>query len=106
MKVPVYKNSHAEALELEEEEKWLESHQANIECKQGIEKAIKENFDGMRLEKGVVKSLCDEYGIDRVKFVLATTVSENRDDGRYRADNKAWADALYKIGRASCRERV
>lgn len=95
MKVPVYKNSHAEALELEEEEKWLESHQANIECKQGIEKAIKENFDGMRLEKGVVKSLCDEYGIDRVKFVLATTVSENSDDGRYRPDNKAWADALY-----------
>ena len=41
MKVPVYNYSLAEARELEEEEKWLESHKANVECKEGIEKAIR-----------------------------------------------------------------
>ena len=56
MKVPVYKNSHAEALELEEEGKWLESHKANIECKEGIERSIRENYDGMRLGGDVIKS--------------------------------------------------
>ena len=95
MKVPVYKNSHAEALELEEEGKWLESHKANIDCKEGIERSIRENYDGMRLGGDVIKSLCNEYGIDRVKYVLATTIVENSDDGRYRPDNKEWANSMF-----------
>ena len=83
MKVPVYNYSLAEARELEEEEKWLESHKANVECKEGIEKAIRENYDGMSLGRDVAKELCDTYGIDRVKRVLATTIVENIEDGRY-----------------------
>ena len=61
MKVPVYNYSLAEARELEEEEKWLESHKANVECKEGIEKAIRENYDGMSLGRDVAKELCDTY---------------------------------------------
>jgi hypothetical protein len=95
MRAPIYKYSLAEARELDEESLWLESHKANVECKRGIEQAIRENFDGMRLNGGVVKSLCDEYGIDRVKFVLATTISENSEDGRYRPDNKEWAKSVF-----------
>lgn len=57
MKVPVYNYSLAEARELEEEEKWLESHKANVECKEGIEKAIRENYDGMTLGREDRKSV-------------------------------------------------
>ena len=95
MKVPVYNYSLAEARELEEEEKWLESHKANVECKEGIEKAIRENYDGMSLGRDVAKELCDTYGIDRVKRVLATTIVENIEDGRYRPDNKEWANSVF-----------
>ena len=49
MRVPVYKYSLAEARELDEESLWLESHKANIECKEGIEK-FRKLFFGLRID--------------------------------------------------------
>ena len=36
-----------------------------------------------------------EYGYDRVNWVLANTVQENIHDGRYSAENKAWARGFF-----------
>ena len=91
----VYPYSVDEAKRLGELALWRESHKANIECKKGIEKAIVDNYDGMRLNGDVAKDLCDEFGIDRIKWVLSNTVQHAPWDGRYRAENKEWAKETY-----------
>ena len=41
--------------------------------------------------KRYVIELCDEYGVDRVGWVLANTVQNHPWDGRFRHYNKTWA---------------
>ncbi|MEG2719709.1 MAG: DUF3849 domain-containing protein, partial [Oscillospiraceae bacterium] len=41
------------------------------------------------------KNACREFGIDRVKWVLANTVQHADWDGRYRPHNKEWAKQTY-----------
>lgn len=44
----------------------------------------------MRLDP-CAKEIIDRYGFDRVNFVLANTVRQSMEDGRYSEDNKKWA---------------
>ena len=50
---------------------------------------------GEHLNGDVAKNLCEEFGIDRVRLVLANTVQHAPWDGRYRAENKEWAKETY-----------
>ena len=50
---------------------WRDSLRENIRCKEAIEKALSENFDGMHLKDGIIPPLAEEYGIDRLTWVLA-----------------------------------
>ena len=43
----LYKHSRADAVEMDELERWQESYRLNCDCKKAIEKAIREHFDGM-----------------------------------------------------------
>ena len=74
---------------------WRDSFKENIRCKHAIEKAISENFNGVHLKDGIVARLADEFGTDRLTWVLANTVKENLDDGRFRPENKQWAKEIY-----------
>ena len=56
---------------------WRDSFKENIRCKHAIEKAISENFNGVHLKDGIVARLADEFGTDRLTWVLANTVKEN-----------------------------
>lgn len=67
------------------------SHKQNIACKNAIEQAIRENFDGMRLGKKSGEQVIADFGYDRVNFVLANTVQRKDYDGRFSRDNKDWA---------------
>ncbi len=66
----------------------------HTECKNAIDKAISENYDGMRLGKGFENALIDKYGMGEINYVLANTVQYFSDDGRFSPDNKKWADAF------------
>lgn len=66
----------------------------HTECKNAIDKAISENYDGMRLGKGFENALIDKYGMGEVNYVLANTVQYFSDDGRFSPDNKKWADTF------------
>ncbi len=90
----LYRFSYEGAVDLEEVDMWLESHKENVRCKQSIEEMIREGFDGKTLRSDIAKDLCQEYGIERVKRVLATTIQENINDGRYRPENKDWAQSV------------
>ena len=70
---------------------WRESWKANIACKKAIEEAIRRDFDGMHLNPDCADGVIAEYGFKRVNFVLANTIQEKANDGRFSGKNKAWA---------------
>lgn len=93
--LPVYKGTLAEAMEHGMADAYLDSRKLNMDCKNAIESAIRENFDGLHLNHGVVTPILEEYGAERVAFVLADTLQHLSADGRFSRDNKAWADGIH-----------
>lgn len=95
MPLPLYYDSLDTARREDDVMLWRNSFKENIRCKNAIEKALAENFDGMHLKDGIIPPLAEEYGTDRLTWVLANTVKEHVDDGRFRPANKEWADGIY-----------
>ena len=90
----LYKHSRADAVEMDELERWQESYRLNCDCKKAIEKAIREHFDGMYLDSECVKEVFSEYGYDRTMWVLAATICCKDYDGRFSNSNKEWAKGI------------
>lgn len=61
----LYPYSSAEARDRNELSLWQESHKANIACRNAIEDAIRQNFDGMNLQIDCLKVVLEEYGYKR-----------------------------------------
>lgn len=93
--VGLYKYSLKDALKYGEERLWRESYQENILCARAIEKAITENFDGRTLADGCVDPVIEEFGFNRVNYVLSNTLRQNPEDGRFSKENRAWAKTEY-----------
>ena len=92
--ISVYRQTGMYAREHGELEQFRQSNVANIACRAAIEKAIAENFDGMRLRADAAEPVLSEFGSERVLFVLANTVQHKDWDGRFSRENKAWAAAI------------
>ena len=92
--IPVYFRSKQYAFNNDETDMYIQSHKANEECREAIDRAISQNFDGMRLNDGFIPELINEFGTERVQYILATTVRENLGDGRYSPENKSWAQNI------------
>ena len=88
----LYPYSSAEARERDELPLWRESHKANIACRNAIEDAIRQSFDGMHLDKNCITPVLEEYGYKRTAWVLANTLHELKWDGRFGHANKQWAE--------------
>ena len=97
-KVPVYPHTGTYAREHGELDAYRASHQEDIACKKMIEDVIRSNFDGMHLNKSAAKLVLDEFGAERTIRVLANTVQQKDWDGRFSAENKAWAKAQDILG--------
>ena len=91
----VYPYSFQFAKENQELDLYKESHKANVDCKNAIEKAISQRFDGLRLGKNTAEQVISQFGYDRVNFVLANSVQQKSYDGRFSHDNKAWANSFF-----------
>ena len=87
-----YKKEQAEEAMRREQEK-LE-HGVRVECKDAIEKAIAEKFDGYTLPGDAAEGVIRQYGKERVEVVLANTIMHLSHDGRFSPDNKEWAKSL------------
>ena len=83
------------AMEHGEVDQYLDSRKFDRECKEAVEGTIRQNFDGMHLNHDIVKPLAEQYGSDRIAFVLANTLQQESWDGRFSRDNKAWAAEFY-----------
>ena len=91
----LYPYSFGDAKSRGELDLWRESHKANVACKDAIEEAIRQNFDGMHLKADCAKSVVAEYGYKRTNWVLANTVQQKDWDGRFSQENKEWARQTY-----------
>lgn len=91
---PVYPHSAAYAREHGELEQYRASNNVNLQCKESIEAAVREHFDGMYLSHDAAKGVIETYGMERVSLVLANTVQLQDWDGRYSRRNKEWAKTI------------
>lgn len=91
---PVYPHSAAYAREHGELEQYRASNNVNLQCKESIEAAVREHFDGMYLSHDAAKGVIETYGMERVSMVLSNTVQLQDWDGRYSRRNKEWAKTI------------
>ena len=89
--VPLYLWSGDYARQQGELEAYRASWKANQECQHAIDQIIRENFDGIRLNKGVAEKIIEEHGKERTAYVLANTLRQMSYDGRFSRSNKEWA---------------
>ena len=94
--VPVYYESFGYAAENGEVDLYRISRQLNEECRNAIEEAIADNFDGMNLADDATKSVVEQFGMERMGYILAYTLNYNNHDGRYSHSNKEWAETTCK----------
>lgn len=92
--LPVYPHTGSYAREHNELPQYRESNLSLIACRNAIDVAIRNHFDGMHLDSAAARSVLEEYGAERTFFVLANTVQQKAWDGRFSAANKAWAQSI------------
>lgn len=91
----VYRHTAAYAREHNELPQYRESLQANIACKEAIEKAVSENYHGRSSDtKTAAAQVMAQFPVERIRYVLAATVQQKDWDGRISDDNKAWAKTI------------
>ena len=90
----VYRQSAAYAREHNELLQYRESNRLNERCRDEIDAALAQRFDGMRLGAGAVEQVVAEYGLERTKYVLAAAIQIRDGDGRISRTNEAWANSV------------
>ena len=91
---PVYPYPASYAQEHGELEQYRASSRANIACKEAIEAAIREHYDGNSLDSQAAAQVVEAFGLDRTLYVLANTVQQKDWDRRISPGNKAWAKTI------------
>lgn len=88
--IPLYQQSGEYAKEHGELDAFRVSLETNVACRDAIETAIGEGFDGMSLHADA-KGVLAAFGAERVSHVLAATLQGIRNDPRVSSGNQAWA---------------
>lgn len=91
---PVYQHTLDYAMEHAAADEYLDSRKLNIDCKRAVEDAIRNHFDGLRLAHDAAETVLEEYGQERLSFVLACSVQYQSSDGRISRDTKEWAESI------------
>ena len=90
---PIYRFSADTALQNKEIEAFHASRNLNVECGRAIVQAIDDsNYEQYRYDfNTAAKSVIEEYGADRVAWVVAAYINDHNYDGRFSTANKTWA---------------
>lgn len=62
--------------------------------RQAIENALAANYDGAHTKFKIEDAIIERYGLERVVYVLANSVQEKPDDGRFSPENREWANEM------------
>ena len=92
--LPVYPYPSDHARENGELDVYRASFRANVSCKEAIEAAIREHYRDNRLDTAAVGQVAEQFGQERMLYVLAATVRHFDYDGRISRDNKRWANTI------------
>lgn len=92
--LPVYPYPADHAQENGELDVYRASFRANVSCKDAIEAAIRDNYHDNRLDAAAVGQVAEQFGQERMLYVLAATVRHFDYDGRISRDNKRWANTI------------
>lgn len=92
--LPVYPYPADHARENGELDVYRASFRANVSCKDAIEAAIRDNYHDNRLDAAAVGQVAEQFGQERMLYVLAATVRHFEYDGRISRDNKRWANTI------------
>lgn len=92
--LPVYPYPADHARENGEMDVYRASFRANVSCKDAIEAAIRDNYHDNRLDAAAVGQVAEQFGQERMLYVLAATVRHFDYDGRISRDNKRWANTI------------
>ena len=92
--LPVYPYPSDHARENGELDVYRASFRANVSCKDAIEAAIRDNYHDNRLDTAAVGQVAEQFGQERMLYVLAATVRHFDYDGRISRDNKRWANTI------------
>ena len=98
--IPIYPHTGEYAREHGELDAFLASLETNVACRDAIETAIREGFDGMSLHADT-KGVLAAFGAERVSHVLAATLQGIRNDPRVSSGNQAWAATVPMFDTAS-----
>jgi len=98
---PVYKADYKTALANDEQEDYDNSDTLNFECSQDIDKAIADNSkpgpmagtQHVDIDKAA-RAVIEQYGPERVAWVLAGNVKAAENDGRFSSSTKEWAKSF------------
>ena len=90
----LYPYSAEEACRRGEQSLWRASYLENIDCKDAIQKAVRQHYDGDHLDKKCLTEVIQEFGYKRTAWVLANTVQQLEWGGQYSSENKAWASQI------------
>lgn len=88
--IPIYQQSGEYALEHGELDAFRASRKANVACRDAIDAAIRDGYDGTYLNADA-KGVLAEFGPERVSYVLAATLQSKTHDARFSRSNLAWA---------------
>ena len=83
-KAAIYPHSAAYAKEHGELEQYRASNNANLQCKEAIEAAVREHFDGMYLSHDAAKGVIETYGLTGSCWSLPTPSSSRTGMGATR----------------------
>ena len=91
----IYRNTAAYAKENGEIQKWRDSKAENIACRDAVDRAVAENFDGAHLKtEAILDNVIAAYGKERVELILAANIQQKAHDGRFSRENKEWAASV------------
>ena len=91
--IPPYRETGEYAQAHGELEAYFASHDANIACRDAIDKAVIENYQEWHLDTAsAVRQVVDEFGYERTLRVLAFSIRHYAHDGRISRDNILWAE--------------
>ena len=91
--IPLYQQSGEYARDHGELEAFRASRKANEACRDAIDAAIRDGYDGMYLTADT-KGVLAEFGPERVSYVLAATLQGQTWDKRFSRSNQEWAAAV------------
>lgn len=92
--VSVYPHSEAYAQENDEWEMYQQSAHLNIQCKEAIEEAIVQYYSSNNLDPEAVRQVAEQFGVHRVRFVMANTILAKIDDQQLDTKLKTWAKSV------------